>query len=99
MIRYVLSACALSMLVAGPASAVGQNCQDQLATIKGQLADRPDARSSVDAKYKEAERLCSDKKDIEAQALTREIQEQLAQKGGAPAGVTSGSSAPKTDSK
>jgi hypothetical protein len=98
MIRYVLSACALSILVAGPASAVGQNCADQLATIKGQLADRPDARSSVDAKYKEAERLCTDKKDMEAQALTREIQEQLAQKGGA-AGVTSGSSAPKTDSK
>jgi hypothetical protein len=54
MIRYVLSACPLSILVAGPASAVGQNCEDQLATIKGQLADRPDARSSVDAKYKEA---------------------------------------------
>jgi hypothetical protein len=98
MIRYVLCACALSMLIAGPASAIGQNCGDQLATIKGQLADRPDARSSVDAKYKEAERLCSDKKDIEAQALTREIQEQLAQKGGTT-GVTSGSSAPKTDSK
>jgi hypothetical protein len=35
---------------------------------KSSSRDRPDTRASVDAKHKEAERLCSDKKDIEAQA-------------------------------
>jgi hypothetical protein len=101
MIRYALSVCALSMLVAGPALAVGASCEDQLASIKDQITDHPDAPSSVDAKYTEAKRLCSEKKDMEAQALAREIQEQLAQKG---AGTASGSSsptdrssAPKTD--
>jgi hypothetical protein len=98
MIRQLLSVCALSMSVAGPALAVGANCEDQLAAIKIQLADRPDARTAVDAKYTEAERLCNDKKDRASQALTQEIQEQLAQTGEG-AGVTSGSSAAKPDSK
>jgi hypothetical protein len=96
MIGQLLCVCALSMLVAGPACAVGANCVDQLAAIKIQLADRPDIRTAVDAKYAEAERLCNDNKDRASQALTQEIQEQLAQTG---EGVTSGSSTAKPDSK
>jgi hypothetical protein len=96
MIQQLLSVCALSMLVAGPALGVGANCEDQLAAIKIQLADRPDIRTAVDAKYREAERLCYDKKDRASQALTQEIQEQLAQ---TSERAMSGSSAAKPDSK
>jgi hypothetical protein len=105
MVRYLLSACALSLLVTGPAFAVGANCEDQLAAIKSQLSQKPDARASIDAKYQEAQRLCSEKKDMEAQDLVRQIQEQMTQNTGTDAGAASGSSkppsagAPRTDTK
>jgi hypothetical protein len=107
MIKHVLTASALSVLVFSPALAIAPTCTEQLSEIKGQLADHPDAQ--ISAKYKEAERLCSDKKDIEAQALTKDIREQMARKTGgdtgaagsttAPATPTTTSGPPKTESK
>jgi hypothetical protein len=103
MVRYLLSACALSLLVTGPAFAVGANCEDQLAAIKSQLSQKPESRASIDAKYQEAQRLCGEKKDMEAQELLRQIKEQMAQTTGA--GAASGSTnppnadAPRTNTK
>ena len=82
-----------------PPLAVGANCEDQLAALKSQLAEKAEAHASVDAKYQEAQRLCGEKKEAEAQDLVRQIREQMAQNSGAGAGAASGSSNPPGSSK
>jgi hypothetical protein len=92
MIRHLLTASALSLLVISPGLAIAPTCEQQLLEIKGQLADHPDAE--ISAKYKEATQLCGDKKDIEAQAMARDIREQMARKTGADTGASGSSTAP-----
>ncbi len=91
----VLSVGALSLLIAGPALAVGPNCADQIAAIKGTLLDHPDAKASLGAKVDEADRLCKANKEEEAQNMAQQIREQLPEASStAGQGTSSGSSAP-----
>jgi hypothetical protein len=101
MMLRVVSAGVFSLLLAGPALAVGPNCDDQIAQIKGQLADHPEAaaEASIRAKVNEAQRLCSEHKDKEAQGVAQQIREQLGQASegegrSSGSGTSSGASAP-----
>jgi hypothetical protein len=89
-----LAAAALAFAaMATPAHAIAPNCQGQIDALKASVADQPKAaaESSVRAKLNEAQRLCSENKDEEAQALARDVRRQMDQssKGG---GEASGSS-------
>jgi hypothetical protein len=79
MILRLASATALLLAVAAPAFAVGPNCHDQIAQIKGQLSDNPQAKQSVGSKVEQADRLCKANKDEEAQNMARQIREQMNQ--------------------
>lgn len=83
MIRYLIGAGALALLAASPVFAVGPNCADQLAQIKGQLSSEQLAQSAEAKQFQEAERLCNAGKDMEAQDLARQIRGEMAQKGAA----------------
>ncbi len=78
---------------AAPAGAIAPNCQSQIDALKGTVAEEPKAaaESSVRAKLNEAQRLCSENKDEEAQALAREVREQMDRSSNA-GGEASGSS-------
>lgn len=100
MIRYLIGAGALAVLAANPALAVGPNCGDQLAQIKGQLSSEQLAQSAEAKQFQEAQRLCNSGKDMEAQALARQIREEMAQKGTAgSSGAPSSASVPTGQSK
>jgi hypothetical protein len=81
--------------LATPAYAIAPNCHSQIDALKSTVAEQPKAaaESSVRAKLNEAQRLCSENKDEEAQALAREVRQQIdtSAKG---SGESSGSSAP-----
>jgi hypothetical protein len=79
--RYLIGAAALALLAANPALAVGSNCGDQLAQIKGQLSSEQLAQSAEAKQFQEAERLCSAGKDMEAQDMARQLREEMAKKG------------------
>lgn len=92
MILRLASATALLLAVAAPALAVGPNCHDQIAQIKEQLSDNPQAKQSFGAKVDEADRLCNENKDEQAQNMARQIREQMSQastKGNASGSSTS----------
>jgi hypothetical protein len=82
-VKYMIAVGGVVLLAANPALAVGANCGDQLAQIKGQASSELLAQSEIAQKYQQAERLCSAGKDMEAQQLAGEIREQMAQKGSA----------------
>jgi hypothetical protein len=93
-IKYLIGVAGIVVLATGPALAIGANCGDQLAQIKGQASSELLAQSELAGKYQEAERLCTAGKDTEAQELAGQIREQMAQKGaagssGAPASAGS----------
>jgi hypothetical protein len=93
-----VAALALAM-AASPAGAIAPNCQSQIDALKTTAAEQPKAvaESSVRAKLNEAQRLCSENKDEEAQALAREVRQQMDKSSGASSGEASGSSTtPKT---
>jgi hypothetical protein len=79
MLLRLASATALLLAVAAPALAVGPNCHDQIAQIKGQLSANPQAKQSFGAKVEEADRLCKANKDEQAQNMARQIREQMSQ--------------------
>ena len=90
MIKKLIGVGGIMALLASPAFAIGANCGDQLAQIKGQASSEILAQSEMAKKYQEAERLCGAGKDMEAQELAGQIREEMAQKGqagssGAPA--------------
>jgi len=82
-IKYLIGVGGVVVLAANPAFAIGANCGDQLAQIKGQASSELLAQSTIAAKYQEAERLCAAGKDTEAQDLAGQIREQMAQKSSA----------------
>jgi len=82
-IKYLIGVGGIVVLAANPAFAIGANCGDQLAQIKGQASSEILAQSEMAKKYQEAERLCSAGKDMEAQNLAGQIREEMAQKGSA----------------
>ncbi|HJT06498.1 MAG TPA: hypothetical protein VJ747_06220 [Stellaceae bacterium] len=86
------SAAALLVLLAGPAFAVGPNCHDQIAQLKSQLSDNPSAKASLGGKVEQADRLCKENKDEEAQSMARQIRDQMSQASTKGQNATSGSS-------
>jgi hypothetical protein len=95
MILRLAGAAALMLAVAGPALAVGPNCGDQIAALKGQLSDDAKAKASMGSKVEQADQLCKQNKDQEAQNMVRQIREQMSQsggKGGSGSGTSSGTS-------
>jgi hypothetical protein len=79
MIRSAIGALTLGLLTT-PAFAIAPNCADQLAEIKAQMTSEMLAQSALGNKYEEADRLCKQGNDMQAQALAREIREQMAAK-------------------
>jgi len=81
-------------MAAAPALAIAPNCQSQIDALKANVAEQPKAaaEASVRTKLNEAQRLCSENKDEEAQAMARDVRRQLdaSSKAG---GEASGSSA------
>lgn len=67
------------MTAALPAFAIAPNCHSQIDALKATVADQPKAaaESSVRAKLNEAQRLCSENKDEEAQALARQVRQEI----------------------
>ena len=92
MILRLAGAAALMLAVAGPAFAVGPNCGDQIAALKGQLSDDAKARASLGSKVEQADQLCKQNKEEEAQNMARRIREQMSQMGGKGASGSSTSS-------
>ena len=91
MLKSLVAAAALLALAAGPALAIAPQCQAQLQAVGKQLQQKAGAKEALEAKYGEAQRLCRDNKDEQAQALARQIREELA---GKPPEATGSSSAP-----
>ena len=89
----VWTAAFLFAALATPAYAIAPNCQSQIDALKGTVAEEPKAaaESSIRTKLNEAQRLCSENKDEEAQALAREVREQM---GRAGSGEAAGSTTP-----
>ncbi|HKW52740.1 MAG TPA: hypothetical protein VJO12_03550 [Stellaceae bacterium] len=92
MILRLASTAALMLVVAGPAFAVGPTCGDQIAALKGQLSDNANAKASFGGKVEQADRLCKQNKDEEAQNMLRQIREQMSQAGSTGASGSSTSS-------
>jgi hypothetical protein len=92
MILRLASAAALMLVIAAPAFAVGPNCGDQIAALKGQLSDDAKAKASMGSKVEQADKLCKQNKDEEAQNMVRQIREQMSQSGGKGASGSSTSS-------
>lgn len=94
MILRLAGAAAFMLAMVGPAFAVGPNCGDQIAALKGQLQDNAKARASLGSKVEQADQLCKQNKDQEAQNMAQQIREQMSQasgKGGSGSGTSSGS--------
>ena len=92
MILRLAAVAALMLAMAGPAFAIGPNCGDQIAALKGQLSDDAKARAAVGSKVEQADRLCKQNKDQEAQNMVRQIREQMGQAGSKGASGSSTSS-------
>lgn len=92
MVLRLAGATALMLAMVGPAFAVGPNCGDQIAALKGQLQDNAKARASLGSKVEQADQLCKQNKDQEAQNMARQIREEMSQTGGKGASGSSTSS-------
>jgi hypothetical protein len=93
MIKSVVGAVAFGVLCTTSAFGIAPNCKDQLAEIKSQATSDVLAQSALGKKYEEANRLCAAGDDMKAQALAREIREDMASKqGSAGAQESAGSS-------
>jgi hypothetical protein len=77
--KLLIGASALSLLVIGPALATAPDCQAQLSSIKGYMSENLSVRPRVTATYNEAKRLCNDGREMQAQALARNIRATIAQ--------------------
>ncbi len=93
MIRSIIGAAAFGLLATSSAFAIAPNCADQLAQIKAEATSDVLAQSPLGKKYEEANHLCATGNDMQAQALAREIREEMANKrGGSGAQEGAGSS-------
>ncbi|HEX6840003.1 MAG TPA: hypothetical protein VF113_00690 [Stellaceae bacterium] len=92
MVLRLAGATALMLAMVGPAFAVGPNCGDQIAALKGQLHDNAKARASLGSKVEQADQLCKQNKDQEAQNMARQIREEMSQTSGKGASGSSTSS-------
>jgi hypothetical protein len=77
MTKQLFATAALLLLAGGPALAIAPNCQDQLKQISAQINQQAPGKHGLQSKYKEAQRLCSQNEDERAQALARQIREEL----------------------
>jgi hypothetical protein len=79
-----------------PAHAIAPDCQGQIDALKAGVANQPKAaaESSVRARLNEAQRLCSENKDEEAQALAREVRQQMDRSSKAGGEASGSSTAP-----
>ena len=93
MILRLAGAAAFMLAMVGPAFAVGPNCGDQIAALKGQLQDNAKARASLGSKVEQADQLCKQNKDQEAQNMAQQIREEMSQtsKGASGSSTSSGS--------
>ena len=98
MVLRLVGAAAFVLAMAGPAFAVGPNCGDQIAALKGQLQDNAKARASLGSKVEQADQLCKQNKDQEAQNMAQQIREEMSQAGGKGASGSSTSSSRSTSS-
>jgi hypothetical protein len=94
MLLRLAGATALMLVIAGPAFAIGPSCGDQIAALRGQLRDSARARAEVGAKVEQADQLCKQNKDEEAQNLLRQVREQLSEAGST--GASGSSTSPGT---
>ena len=92
MVLRLAGATALMLAMVGPAFAVGPNCGDQIAALKGQLHDNAKARASLGSKVEQADQLCKQNKDQEAQNMAQQIREEMSQtsKGASGSSTSSG---------
>ena len=86
--KPVVSAGLLLLLATAPALAVGASCEAQLKSTSAMVAEKSDAKSALQAKQGQAERLCKAGQDEQAQELARQIRNELSGQG-------SGSSTPQ----
>lgn len=86
MIRSIVGAAAFGWLATSSAFAIAPNCADQLAQIKAEVTSDVLAQSALGKKYQEANRLCEAGNDMQAQALAREIREEMDDKNAGSAG-------------
>jgi hypothetical protein len=94
--RQLLTACALLLCSAAPAMAVGAQCEDQLAQVSAQMQQQGSEKAELKSKYDQAQQLCAQHEDQRAQAVLRQIREELAgNAGGAKGSESSGSSEPQ----
>ncbi len=96
MLKSLVPAAALIALAAGPALAIAPQCQAQLQTLGKQLQQKTGAKDALQAKYDEAQRLCRDNKDEQAQSLARQIRDELA---GKPPEATGSTAPPASTSR
>jgi hypothetical protein len=99
MMRSVFGAAVIGLFASGPAFAIAPNCADQLAEIKAQVTSEMLAQSALGNKYEEADRLCKQGNDMQAQALAREIREQMAEKANGAHESTGSSVIPQSSKK
>lgn len=91
MLKSLVAAAALLALAGGPALAIAPLCQGQLQAVGQQLQQKTGAKEALEAKYSEAQKLCAENKDEQAQAMARQIRDELA---GKPPEATGSSTAP-----
>lgn len=99
MIRSVVGVVAFGLLATSSAFAIAPNCADQLAQIKMEATSDVLAQSPLGKKYQEATRLCEAGNDMQAQALAREIREEMAEKRANPTAEESAGSSINGSSK
>lgn len=76
--------------------AVGVQCEDQLAQVSAQMKQQSSEKPDLKSEYDQAQKLCAQHQDQQAQAVLRQIREELAgNAGGAKATESSGSSEPQ----
>ncbi|HWI27043.1 MAG TPA: hypothetical protein VN668_08730 [Stellaceae bacterium] len=92
--RHLLTACALVLCSAAPAMAVGAQCEDQLAQVSAQMQQQKSEQADLKSKYDQAQKLCAEHQDQQAQAVLRQIRKELA----GNATESSGSSEPQGSS-
>ena len=99
MIRSVIGAVGFSVLLSTPAFAIAPSCADQLAQIKAEMTSDVLAQSELGKKYEEANGLCASGKDTQAQALARDIREEMASQHASPGARESAGSSVKGSSE
>jgi hypothetical protein len=82
MLKHVLAAGALVLVTAAPALAIAPECGAQLAQLKAELSQYGKKDGVLEGKYSQAEKLCAQGKEEDAQQLAREIREDMGKQAG-----------------